>query len=161
MKEQNKNSAAVNELNTVPFKTKALPYCIVAPALIITIGIMIPFAMAIYYSLTNYSFRMPDYTFVWFQNWITILKSATFWKALIVTVKYAFFCIVLEMGLGMGVAILLNNLNNGFSKLMKVGSVIVYIMDKQVHEQDVYIEKKEIIKKSFIQKILDWFKNDK
>lgn len=43
----------------------------------------------------------------------------------------------------------------------KVGSVIVYIMDKQVHEQDVYIEKKEIVKKSFIQKILDWFKNDK
>ena len=106
MKEQKNNSAAVSELNTVPFKTKALPYCIVAPALIITIGIMIPFAMAIYYSLTNYSFRMPDYTMVWFKNWITILKSATFWKAIWVTARYAFFCIVLEMGLGMGIAII-------------------------------------------------------
>ena len=36
MKEQNKNSAAASELNVVPFKTKALPYMIVAPALIIT-----------------------------------------------------------------------------------------------------------------------------
>lgn len=44
MKEQNKNSAAASELNVVPFKTKALPYMIVAPALIITIGIMIPFS---------------------------------------------------------------------------------------------------------------------
>lgn len=43
MKEQNKNSAAASELNVVPFKTKALPYMIVAPALIITIGIMIHF----------------------------------------------------------------------------------------------------------------------
>ncbi len=64
MKEQNKNSAAASELNVVPFKTKALPYMIVAPALIITIGIMIPFVMAIYYSLTNFSFRMPTYSFV-------------------------------------------------------------------------------------------------
>ena len=123
MKEQKKNSAAVSELNTVPFKTKALPYCIVAPALIITIGIMIPFGMAIYFSLTNYSFRMPDYTMVWFKNWVTILQSSTFWKAIWVTVRYAFFCIVLEMGLGMGVALLLNNLNNAFSKAMKVALI--------------------------------------
>ena len=120
MKEQKKNSAVANELNTVPFKTRVLPYCIVAPALIITIGIMIPFGMAIFFSLTNYSFRMPDFSMVWFQNWITILKSATFWKAIWVTVRYAFYCIVLEMGLGMGIAILLNNLNNRFSKMMKV-----------------------------------------
>ena len=81
MKEQNKNSAAASELNVVPFKTKALPYMIVAPALIITIGIMIPFVMAIYYSLTNFSFRMPTYSFVGLRNWHTdsgierILKS--------------------------------------------------------------------------------------
>ena len=43
MKEQNKNSTAVNELNVVPFKTRMRPYLIVAPALLITIGIMIPF----------------------------------------------------------------------------------------------------------------------
>ena len=107
MKEQTKNSAAKNDLNTVPFKTRVLPYCIVAPALIITIGIMIPFVMAIYFSLTNYSFRMPTYTFIGLQNWVTILKSAGFWKA----------C------LGMGIAILLNNLNNKFSKIMRVALI--------------------------------------
>ena len=48
----------------------------------IFLGIMIPFAMAIYFSLTNYSFRMPTYKFVWFDNWIKILKSEDFWRAL-------------------------------------------------------------------------------
>lgn len=122
MKEQKKN-AAVSELNTVPFKTRVLPYCIVAPALIITIGIMIPFAMAIYYSLTNYSFRMPTYNFIGLQNWITILKSSTFWKAVWVTFRYAFYSTAIEMGLGMGIAILLNNLNNKFSKIMRVALI--------------------------------------
>lgn len=122
MREQKKN-AAVSELNTVPFKTRVLPYCIVAPALIITIGIMIPFAMAIYFSLTNYSFRMPTYNFIGLQNWITILKSSTFWKAVWVTLRYAFYSTVIEMGLGMGIAILLNNLNNKFSKIMRVALI--------------------------------------
>ncbi len=43
----------------------------------------------------------------------------------------------------------------------KVGKVIVYVMDKQVHEEDIYLAKKEKVKKNIFQKILDWFKNDK
>ena len=123
MKEQKKNSAAVSELNVLPFKTRALPYFIVAPALIITIGIMIPFILAIYYSLTNYSFRLPTYSFVGLKNWIEILSSTDFWKAVWVTLRYAFFSTVIEMGLGMGIAILLNNLNNKFSKIMRVALI--------------------------------------
>ena len=123
MKEQNVNSTATSELNVVPFKTRVLPYLIVAPALIITIGIMIPFIMAIYFSLTNYSFRMPKYNFIGLQNWINILTSSVFWKAVWVTLRYAFFSTVIEMGLGMGIAILLNNLNNKFSKIMRVALI--------------------------------------
>ena len=123
MKEQNVNSTATSELNVVPFKTRVLPYLIVAPALIITIGIMIPFIMAIYFSLTNYSFRMPKYNFIGLQNWINILTSSVFWKAVWVTLRYAFFSTVIEMGLGMGLAILLNNLNNKFSKIMRVALI--------------------------------------
>lgn len=123
MKEQNVNSTATSELNVVPFKTRVLLYLIVAPALIITIGIMIPFIMAIYFSLTNYSFRMPKYNFIGLQNWINILTSSVFWKAVWVTLRYAFFSTVIEMGLGMGIAILLNNLNNKFSKIMRVALI--------------------------------------
>ncbi len=123
MKEQKTNSAAANELNVVPFKTRVLPYLIVAPALIITIGIMIPFAMAIYFSLTNYSFRAIDYKFVGLRNWIMIVKSTDFWHACWVTLRYAFFSTAIEMGLGMGIAIILNNLKNGFAKVMRVALI--------------------------------------
>ena len=112
-----------SELNVVPFKTRALPYCIVAPALIITIGILIPFAMAIFYSLTNYSFRMPTWKFVGFKNWVNVLTGGSFWHALRVTLVYAFFSVAIEMLLGMGIAIILNTLNNRFSKMMKVALI--------------------------------------
>ena len=85
------------ELNKLPFKTRVRPYLIVAPALVITIGIMIPFIMAIYLSLTNYSFRRPSFSFIAFQNWSRILSSREFWHALWVTIQYAFFSTVVEM----------------------------------------------------------------
>lgn len=107
-------------LNVVPFKTRVRPYLIVAPALIITIGIMIPFGMAIYYSLTNYSFRLPFHKFIGLKNWVTIIKNSTFWHAVIVTLKYALCTTVVEMLLGLGIAILLNNNNNKFTKVLRV-----------------------------------------
>lgn len=112
-----------SELNKVPFKTRVLPYCIVAPAMIITIGILIPFAMALFYSITNYSFKMPGYKIIWFRNWVKILSGSTFWRSLWVTVRYAFFAVVIEMGLGMGIALILNTLNNRFSRIMKVALI--------------------------------------
>lgn len=120
---EKKKAANALDINKVPLKTRVRPYLIVAPALIITIGIMIPFAMAIYYSLTSYSFRMPTYKFVWFKNWISIIKSPVFWKALKVTLVYGISATVIEMGLGMGIAMLLNNLKNGFAKVMRVALI--------------------------------------
>lgn len=122
-KNKAKNTTAPGSLNELPLKTKIRPYLIVAPALIITIGIMIPFIMAIFYSLTNYSFRMPTYKFVGLKNWIKILSDSGFWNALWVTLRYAFWSTLVEMALGMGVAILLNNLNNLFSKILRVALI--------------------------------------
>jgi multiple sugar transport system permease protein len=108
------------ELNVVPFKTRIRPYLIVAPALIITIGIMVPFIMAIYYSLTSYSFRMPTYKFIGLKNWINVLSSSEFWHAVWVTVRYAVLSTGIAMLLGLGIAMLLGNLNNRFTKILKV-----------------------------------------
>ena len=111
------------DLNKVPLRTRMRPYLIVAPALIITIGIMIPFVMAIYFSLTNYSFRMPTYKFIGLKNWIDILSSKEFWHALWVTIRYACFSTLFEMLIGMGIALLLNKLNNRFSKILRVALI--------------------------------------
>ena len=118
MSEQNKGGKS--QLNKVPFGTRVRPYLIVAPSLIITIGIMVPFVMAIWYSLTNYSFKLPTHKFVGLKNWVDMLTSADFWNALKVSLMYGVISTVIEMLLGLGVAILLNNLNNKLSRVLRV-----------------------------------------
>ncbi|MBR2256424.1 MAG: sugar ABC transporter permease [Blautia sp.] len=118
MSEQKKTNKS--QLNKVPFKTRVRPYLIVAPSLIITIGIMVPFVMAIWYSLTNFSFKLPTHKFVGLTNWTNMLSSADFWNALKVSLMYGLIATVIEMLLGLGVAILLNNLNNGLSRVLRV-----------------------------------------
>ena len=51
------------------FWERAKPYLIIAPALLLTIGILYPFGMAVYYSLTNLSFRRPTVRFTGLANW--------------------------------------------------------------------------------------------
>jgi multiple sugar transport system permease protein len=109
-----------SQLNKVPFGTRVRPYLIVAPSLIITIGIMVPFVMAIRYSLTNYSFKLPTHKFVGLKNWVDMLTSADFWNALKVSLMYGVISTAIEMLLGLGVAILLNNLNNRLSRILRV-----------------------------------------
>lgn len=118
MGKTNKNKT--EDLNTVPFKTRVRPYLIIAPSLIITIGIMIPFVMAIWFSLTNYSFKLPNHKFIGLNNWVNVLSSGDFWNALKVSLLYGVIATVVEMALGMGVAILLNNLNNRLSRILRV-----------------------------------------
>lgn len=113
-------TTAAPNLNVVPLKTRIRPYLIVAPSLIITIGIMVPFIMAIWYSLTNYSFKLPTHTFIGLKNWINVLSSYDFWNALKISLLYGVIATIVEMALGMGVAILLNNLNNKLSKVLRV-----------------------------------------
>jgi multiple sugar transport system permease protein len=103
----------------IPFKVKARPYIIMAPALLITIGIMYPFFTAIFYSLTSYSFRLPTYKFVGLKNWINMFTNEEFWHALWVTAQYAFVTTGFEMILGLGIALLLSK-DSRFTKILRV-----------------------------------------
>ncbi len=102
-----------------PWQVRIRPYLIIAPAMIITIGIMYPFIMAIYYSLTNFKFGSRSYDFIWFQNWINMLKNGNFWNALWVTTEYAVLSTGLEMLLGLGIAILLSQ-QNRYTKTLRI-----------------------------------------
>lgn len=117
-----KDSAApVGEaVNKIPFRIRSRPYFILAPAMIITIGIMYPFILAIYYSLTNFSFRLPTYDFVGLKNYITMFSSKEFWHSLWVTVSYAFITTAVELLLGTVIAIFLSKTTNLFGRILKV-----------------------------------------
>ncbi|MBG9792020.1 ABC transporter permease [Paenibacillus dendritiformis] len=105
--ERNNAADAIN----VPWRRKARPYFILAPALLLTIGILIPFFTSVYYSLTNYSFKYPDASFIGLENWTRMFRDPSFWHSVSVTGQYAFFATAIEMLLGMAIALMLNRDN--------------------------------------------------
>ncbi|WP_277679026.1 carbohydrate ABC transporter permease [Gracilibacillus dipsosauri] len=97
--------------NKVPWKIKMRPFLILSPAFLLTIGILIPFGMAIYFSLTNYSFKYAEYMFVGLENWIAMFSAPSFWHSVGVTLSYAGLATLIETLLGIGIALLLNREN--------------------------------------------------
>lgn len=105
--------------NEVPRNIRLRPYFIIAPGLLILIGIMIPFVAAIFLSLTNYSFRLPVWKFIGLRNWFETLSSGSFYHALWVTVQYAAAATLTQMALGTVIALLLKK-DNRFTRILKV-----------------------------------------
>jgi len=97
----------------------ALPYLLSLPALIVTIGILIPFVTAVSYSLQRYNLAMPmTRGFVWFDHYVGFFGDAAFWNTVKVSLLYTLFTVGLELVLGLGIATLLQRptkLNNAMS----------------------------------------------
>ena len=103
-----------------PLYLKLRPWLILAPTLIVTLGILYPFCQAIFYSFTNFSLKSSVWEFVGIKNWVEMLKSTDFWHSLWVTVKYTVATVGLEMLLGLLLALALNRKDNLFSRILKV-----------------------------------------
>lgn len=106
-------------LNRKPFKILIRPWLILLPTILITVGIFYPFGSAIYLSLTNFSFRSVLYNFVGLRNWIGMFQNPAFYRAVWVTLKFALFATVLEMGLGILIALSLNR-DRWYTRILKV-----------------------------------------
>lgn len=112
----NKSVAAAKRKFHIP--QRSVPYVVLLPAFILTIGVLYPFVMAIYYSLTNYSFNNVSNSFVGLQNYTQMFSDPSFWHSFIVTVEYGLITTVVEMVLGMGIALLLNE-DNRITRIMR------------------------------------------
>ncbi|HUL09175.1 MAG TPA: sugar ABC transporter permease [Candidatus Acidoferrum sp.] len=87
---------------------RALPYVLSLPALLICIGILVPFFTAAYYSMMRYRLNLPMLKgFIWFDNYIAFLSDATFWHTVTISLVYAGLTVGLELVLGLGIALLL------------------------------------------------------
>jgi len=87
---------------------RALPYLLSLPALLICVGILIPFFTAVYYSLMRFRLNLPQMKgFIWFDNYINFLSDAAFWNTVSISMIYAFLTVALELALGLGIALLL------------------------------------------------------
>ena len=86
-----------------------LPYLLMAPALVLLAGILYPFSVGIYYSFTSYWLQYPKrFRFVWFDNYISLLEEALFDRALQFTLGFTVAAVVIQVGLGLAVALFLH-----------------------------------------------------
>ncbi|MFO0992873.1 MAG: sugar ABC transporter permease [Hyphomicrobiales bacterium] len=101
------------------FMRRALPYLLSLPALLMCIGILIPFFTAVYYSMLRYRLNLPAMKgFIWFDNYINFFTDPKFWNTLRISLIYAGLTVVLELILGLAIAMLLqrrSRMNNFIS----------------------------------------------
>lgn len=99
----------------------ALPYVLSLPALLVCIGILIPFFTSVIYSLQRYRLSQPwAQRYNWGENYLNFLSDSAFWNTLKVSLSYAFLTVGLELLLGLGIALLLQKRTrfNNFISIM-------------------------------------------
>jgi multiple sugar transport system permease protein len=90
-------------------REKSLPYLLLAPALVLLAGMVYPFALGLYYSLTSYWLQYPNrFRFVWFDNYLSLIEEPLFVRALEFTLGFTLVAVVVQVGLGLAVALLLH-----------------------------------------------------
>lgn len=100
----------------------ALPYLLSLPALLVCIGILIPFFTAVSYSFQRYNLSFPDQrAYVWFDNYISLFTDEAFWNTVRVSLIYTVATVGVQLLLGLGIALLLqrrSRINNAMSVLL-------------------------------------------
>ena len=100
---------------------KMLPYVLSLPALLVCIGILIPFVTAVIYSFQRYRLSQPwARQFNWGENYLNFFTDPAFWNTLKVSLLYAGITVTLELLLGLGIALLLQRRStvNNFISIM-------------------------------------------
>ena len=71
-------SPPIDDAPPVRTRRNWLPFIMTTPATLALIGILYPFAIAVYYSFTNIRIVSPDkFKFVGFQNYIRMFQDPT------------------------------------------------------------------------------------
>ena len=101
-------TVAVTQAVPRPRRVRLLPYILSLPALIVCVGILVPFITAVYYSMLRYRLNLPAMKgFVWFDNYINFLSDPEFWNTVRVSLLYTALTVSIETLLGLAIAMLL------------------------------------------------------
>jgi multiple sugar transport system permease protein len=86
-----------------------VPYVLLLPAFLLLIGMLYPFCLGLYYSFTSYYLQYPNlFRVIWLGNYLALLKEPLFVYSLEFTVGYALVAVVIQVGLGLAVALFLH-----------------------------------------------------
>jgi len=82
---------------------------LLAPALVLLAGMLYPFGLGLYYSFTSYWLQYPNrFRFVWLDNYINLIEEPLFVRALEFTLGFTLVAVVIQVGLGLAVALFLH-----------------------------------------------------
>ncbi|MDF2884665.1 MAG: ABC-type sugar transport system, permease component [Clostridiaceae bacterium] len=96
-------------------KENLLGYTFLAPALILlSLFLIIPAAMAIYYAFTDYYLLTPAARkFIGLKNFIQLFKDPIFAKSLLNTLQFVVWIIPIQLGAALGMALIVNKSRKG------------------------------------------------
>lgn len=118
--------------NKIGWRDNVLAYTFLGPALLIlSVFLVIPSIMAVYYAFTDYYLLTPDLRkFVGFDNFIKLFKDPIFLKSLSNTLKFVVLVIPLQIGAALGLALLLNKKRkaNTFFKVAYFSPVVMSLV---------------------------------
>jgi len=89
---------------------RKLGWLLCAPAAIVMVAVTAyPILYSFWLSLQRYDLKFPDERkFVWFTNYVTVLSNQYWWTAFGVTMLITVVSVVIELGLGMGLALIMH-----------------------------------------------------
>lgn len=91
-----------------PAGRRFLPYLLSMPALLVCIGILVPFVTAVAYSLQRYNSSLPYLRkWIWWGNYQTFLTDGAFWNTVYVSLTYTILTVGIELVFGLAIALLL------------------------------------------------------
>lgn len=86
----------------------------VFPALVLYITfVLVPAVGGIFYSMTNWNGLNPTYDYVGFSNYQALLKDEYFIQSIGFTAKYVVYMVILQNGIALGLALLIESLKRG------------------------------------------------
>ncbi|MFQ6809924.1 MAG: carbohydrate ABC transporter permease [Blautia sp.] len=85
----------------------------VLPAIIVVCALFLyPICSSIFYSFTNKNLIRPTYSFVGFDNYITILSDKAFWSSFFNSLKWTIFSLLGQLLVGFTAALALNRVKH-------------------------------------------------
>jgi multiple sugar transport system permease protein len=86
-----------------------LPYLLMLPALLLLAGMIYPFCLGVYYSLTSYFLQYPHlFRFIGLGNYLKLPGDPLFVYSVKFTLAYTAVAVLIQVSLGIGVALLLH-----------------------------------------------------
>ncbi len=98
---------ATNSVSTLKKRQQRTHLIMVVPALVLVIGIMVPFVQGVVRSFTNEKGYIANPSFIGFGNYINLFTDSKFLTGLFVTILYVVLALAIQLPLAMSIALLL------------------------------------------------------